>query len=304
MASHTVKSPAMQDIEIVDDDDWALTAGVAPRSLFQWSGSKPLVVRDLWEYGPVTDTGGGATQVLHDRIVAHSRGSIYRLGRPVSFTMLMSDRNNAAAFQRDVKGKRTFGISLVAMPEVWYRKLLNDIGGSMPTFTATPVNGTRILAPEPIEETPEPFYDAILDNPNIVLPIEPPEASPVIEVEIASQVAMELLTKVVEIIAAGSSTAADPELRRMRNELVHSQGLLAARLDENDRFRKQLRETGEELSAVKSERDGLRQRLRQTEANLNSALKGESAGAVTTEVMKRVDRIMRETPKPNRGDDS
>jgi regulator of replication initiation timing len=67
-------------------------------------------------------------------------------------------------------------------------------------------------------------------------------------------------------------------------------------------MRKQLRQTGEELAAVKLERDGLRQRLRQTEANLNSALKGESAHAVTTEVMKRVDRIMRETPKPNQGE--
>jgi len=312
MASHTVKSPYGAIIEIVDDDDWALTAGVNARSLRMWDASKPVIVRELWEHGPATDESGRATQVLYDRMMAHYPHANDALGWPKSIAVLMNQPVNSAAFKRDVNGKRTYGIELAAMPEIWYRKLQTDIGGTVPTFAAVPIdNGDRgpefVTGGQPTDAELDAIYAdnrATLEafNRGETIPLE--ETSPVIEVEVASQVAMELLTKVVEIIAAGSSVDASSELKRLRNELVHSQGLLSQRLDENDRLRRQVREAGDELHAVKLERDGLRQRLRQTEANLSSALKGESAAAVTTEVMKRVDRIMRESPKPHeRGDE-
>ena len=167
----------------------------------------------------------------------------------------------------------------------------------MPTFAAIPVNNDGAHE-EPLTDEAITTEITSDDFERMILPGIPEETGPSIEVEIAGQVAMELLTRVVDIISAGNATDADPEVRRLRNELVHGQGLLAQRLEENDRMRKPLRQTGDELSAVKMERDSLRTRLRQTEANFMSALKGESAQAVTTEVMKRVDRIMRESPRP------
>jgi regulator of replication initiation timing len=306
MSSRTVKSPTGTDIEIVTDDDWCATAGVALKAIAMWARSKPLVIRELWEHGPSIDSNGGATGVLFERIREHYPNSVYELSAPGAVNALMTEPANAAAFQRTINGKRCYGLELIALPETYYQKLRWDIGGSMSSFTATPVtsNGTK---PEPIEAT-EPFHDAILDNPNIILPIEtleiaerlPEVYGPSVEVEIAGQVAMELLTRVVEIISAGSASGmTDAKLRQLQTEYETVTNRLGQRLEENDRMRKQLRQTGEELAAVKLERDGLRQRLRQTEANLNSALKGESAHAVTTEVMKRVDRIMRETPRPN-----
>lgn len=306
MSSRTVESPTGAKIEIVTDDDWCLTAGINPKSIRMWIGSKPLVVRELWEHGPATDMGGRATGVLMERIREHYPNTVYELAQPSAMHSLLSGTANAAAFHRKTKGKRTYEIELTAMPEVWYEKLRSDMGESMPTFAAIPVttNGNHA---EPIEAT-EPFIDSVLSNPDMILPVEkslPEVYSPVIEVEIASQVAMELLTRVIEIVAAGDSGGMrDTRIRQLQTDMESVTGRLAQRLEENDRMRKQLRETGEELQAVKSERDSLRQRLRQTEANLNAALKGESAHAVTTEVMKRVDRIMRETPKPNQGDES
>ena len=303
MSSRTVKSAIGTDIEIVADTDWALTAGVSPKALTNWHGSKPLVIRELWEHGPAIDANGGATAVLYERMQKHYPNTFHKLPERSAITPLLSDEGNAPAFERNVKGKRCYSIELVAMPDVWYRKLIGDLGIRMPTFAATPValNGTK---PEPIEATEPPpvvQLDEFVSTDTETLSIDIPDVSgPSIEVEIAGQVAMELLTRVVEIISAGDSHGVtDVKLRQLQTEYETVAGRLAQRLEENDRMRRQLRETGEELAAVKLERDGLRQRLRQTEANLTSALKGESAHAVTTEVMKRVDRIMRETPRPN-----
>lgn len=294
MGSHTVTSGAGAKIEIVDDGDWCLTAGVPMKGLRLWHGNKPAVIRTLWEHGRIEHKSGQASARLYSMMGEASGG-----GNQNSVSTLLNDTANAPAFKRDVRGKRTYAIELVALPEIWYGKLMRDIEEDTTVFEAIRMNGD---APAIEELPPDPFQPIYDENRETIGAFErgeiiPIETSPAIEVEIASQVAMELLTRVVEIISAGSAADANPELRKLRNELAHGQGILSQRLEENDRLRRQVRETGEELLAVKSERDGLRQRLRQTEANLNAALKGESAGIVTTEVMKRVDRIMRETPK-------
>jgi hypothetical protein len=299
MASRSVTSPHGKVIEIVEDDDWALTAGVSLKSLKMWDRSKPFVIRDLWEYGPATNESGGATQVLYDRMLKHYPHSNDALGWPKSLSTMMAAPYNAPAFDRQINGKRCYGIDLVALPEIWYRKLNDDLGVDMPTFTATPVsrNGEHPEPPPPVAP-PEITHD---DFERLIMPAIPEDSGPSIEVEIAGQVAMEMLTRVVEIIAAGSVAGySDARLRQLQSEYETVTARLSQRLEESERMRRQLRVTGEELAAVKMERDSLRQRLRQTEANLTSALKGESAHAVTTEVMKRVDRIMRETPQPNR----
>jgi hypothetical protein len=311
MSSHVVKSPTGAEIEIVSDDDWALTAGVGIRSLAMWARSKPLVIRELWEHGPVTDKSGRATAVLLERIREHYPDTVYELSAGTGVHALLSDATNAAAFHRRVQGKRTYEIKLIALPEIWYEKLRWDIGTRGGMYTATPVtNGTK---PDPVEVfiPSESDRQAAETVATLVLPEElppldiveesPAMPEPVLDIDISRQVAMDMLTLCVEIIAAGKSDGVNvAELQKLRNELVHSQGLLSERLGENDRLRKQVRDLGEELRSTKFERDGLRQRLRATETNLSAALKGETAHAVTTEVMKRVDRIMREPPKPNR----
>jgi hypothetical protein len=310
MSSHVVKSPTGAEIEIVSDDDWAATAGVGLRSLQMWDASKPFVIRELWEHGPAREENGRATQVLYDRILAHYPNADSAMGWPKSISTLLAQPVNAAAFQRNVNGKRTYGIELIALPEIWYQKLTRDIGARGGMYTATPViNGTQ---PDPIEVIipseghPMPRIVGGLVLPEELPPLDIVEESPampepVLDIDISRQVAMDMLTLCVEIIAAGKSDGVNvAELQKLRNELVHSQGLLSERLGENDRLRKQVRDLGEELRSTKFERDGLRQRLRATETNLSAALKGETAHAVTTEVMKRVDRIMREPPKPNR----
>lgn len=302
MASRTVTSPAGDSIEIVSDNDWVETAGVNSKSLKDWGGTKRVVIRELWERGSVHEPQGRAGAVLYERVCERFPDDITFNVKNLAHTMNVGV--NAPAFEREIRGKRCFSIGLAALPESWYRKLTNDIGERV-TYSAIPVNGAKAnLEPLP----PDPFETIYTDNRETLeafergesIPIEEP--SPVIEVEIASQVAMELLTAVVEIISTGSG--ANGELIQLRKSYEHSQATLSERLTENERLRRQLRETGDELHSVKSERDGLRTRLRQTEANLSAALKGETAAAVTGEVMKRVDRIMRTAPETKKGNDN
>lgn len=81
-------------------------------------------------------------------------------------------------------------------------------------------------------------------------------------------------------------------------EVAERHGELIARAE---RLRRELRETGEELAAVKAERDGLRQRVRLLEHNVSSAINDDRERAIEAEVHRRVDRIMRERPRPTRG---
>jgi len=66
------------------------------------------------------------------------------------------------------------------------------------------------------------------------------------------------------------------------------------------RIRRDLAATGEELAAVKAERDGLRARVRDLERNVTQLGRagGDSERAIESEVRRRLDRIMRERPRP------
>ena len=130
MTSRTVKSPAGADVEIVEDANWIATAGVSDRSLRMWARSKPLVVRELWEHGPVENASGSAVRDLWERIENHYPQDIAEFGEPDSLNSLVKDATNAAAFHRVTNAKRTYHIELIAMPEIWYEKLQWDIGES------------------------------------------------------------------------------------------------------------------------------------------------------------------------------
>lgn len=304
MMATKIKSLAGDEIEVLSDDDWLELTGGSIQAMRMWAKSKPLVVRYLWEHGAVSEERGRATAVLHEGIrKAYPNG---QLGEPTAITMMMSDSFNYPAFERNVNGKRTYGIKLVAMPETWLRKLEYDLehrtNGAKPPavqepvaveeFPAVPVNGTT-----PTDEEINALLDSVqTDAPTVY------EQSPPLDLEIASQVAMSLLTTVVEIISAGTPTVVDTKVRQLQTDLETVAQRLAQRLEENERYRRQLRDLGDEVRALRSERDGLRSRLRATESNLQAALKGETSQAVTSEINKRIDQFMRTTPK-GKGDE-
>jgi hypothetical protein len=202
------------------------------------------------------------------------------------------------AFERDTNGKRTFRIGLAALPRTWHEKLMQDIREKPGT------NGSQPEPEEPEAPQPEPVAEPVgamtetdwesikLDAPTIF------EEPPPLEIHIAHQVAMSMLTAVVEIISAGTAdTSKLAGAQRIQQDLQQVQELLHQRLQENQRLRNQVREAGDLITALRTERDGLRSRLRMTESNLKEVLKGETAQAVNHEINKRVDQIMRTTPQ-------
>lgn len=307
MMATKVKSAAGNEIEVLSDDEWLELTGGTIQALRMWTRTKPVVVRYLWEHGGVSDEKGGATGVLFDGIREAYPDA--QLGKhPTAVTMLMADDFNAPAFDRKVNGKRTYAIDLVAMPETWLRKLEYDLEHRKNGHHPQPIE--EPVAAEPIEEPPAavnghtPTDDEINELLDSIQTDAPTvfETSPPIDLEVASQVAMSLLTTVVEIISAGTPTVVDTKVRQLQSDLETVASRLAQRLEENERMRRQLREVGDEVRALRQERDGLRSRLRATETNLQAALKGETSQAVTAEINKRIDQFMRVAPK-GKGDD-
>lgn len=318
MSSRTVESPAGERIEIVSDEDWILTSGMSPKGLRMWNaGAKRFVIRELWERGSVENKSGRATGELHQAALEHFP-DMPETG-PTSLTTLMNDSGNSAAFARKTNGKRTYEIALVAMPDLWYQKLMWDIemdsrkqalnghsadvdaAEAVAELVMPPTNGGQLgselvdqLARSTEPDEPEAFIptvDRSTDEFDDSLMVD---VSPPLEIDIASQVAMSLLTTVVEIISAGSPEAMDQRVAALHGDLLEVQQRLAQRLDENQRLRRQLSETGDQVQALKHERDGLRTRVRQLEANLNSALKGDALTAVNGIIQKKVSELMRE----------
>jgi len=78
-------------------------------------------------------------------------------------------------------------------------------------------------------------------------------------------------------------------------------GRLASQLEYSERMRRSYIEAGDELKAVKAERDGLRQRVRQLEHNLDVEQGRDFERTIQDEVRRRLDRVMRERPRPGRG---
>ena len=305
---HVVTSPGGDQVAIIKDEDWAEMTGASLASVRKPYKSKLGLVRALWHHGQFTDKSGRATALLHPVAVEYG----YQ-GSPVAITGAMSDALNAPAFERQTNGKRTYAIKLVAVPETWTLRMAElDTWGPKPE-PEVPVEPEA--EPDPIPEPSQADRDAAALMEGVLLPesmrepsepeslelpeyVPPPdlplEPSPYLEV--APQVAMALLTQVVEIIAAGSPEQTDQRVRKLTQDVTELAGKLAARLQENDSMRRKMRELGEELNAVKYERDGLRSRLRQTEHNLKVALKSDVMAQVNERVRQELDKVMRVVP--------
>ena len=306
MASRTVKSPAGETIQITGDDDWIEATGAGPHALRQWQGlkgGKALVIRALWEHGEFTHPSGRVSSEVVKYMNDNYPGG-YQGGQS-NIMSLWQNPVNYPAVIANTSGKRTYALKLTALPEIWHRKLMEDIGPGKPAPNGDRATGeAQWLGPQPesvkvpVETTADTFTDADwadlqLDAPTVY------EEPPPLELHVASQVAMSLLTTVVEIISAGNAdTTALSGSRRLQEEFQQAQHLLSQRLMENDKLRRQLREAGDAITALRQERDGLRTRLRMTEHNLTEVLKGETAQVVNSEIRKRVDQIMRTTPSP------
>lgn len=301
-----VKSPAGESIQITSDEDWVDATGVTLASLKQWygpdgkPGMKPLVIRALWEHGEFTEKSGRVSNEIYQWIQAQFPDK--ELGGQSSIMSAWTRPQNMPVVIANTNGKRTYSLKLVALPDIWHRKLLRDIELSGPSTNgdhAEPVDADReaaeqvaaLVLPQGAEFTDADWADLKLDAPTVF-----DEPAPM-DVHIANQVAVSLLTTVVEIITAGKAdTAQLSGSKRLQDDLDHARELLSARLSENDKLRRQLREAGDMISALKVERDGIRSRLHMTERNLSEVLKGETAQAVNAEIHKRVDQIMRTAP--------
>jgi len=305
--SKTVKSPAGETIEIVPDDVWAETAGVTVRSIQQWgNGWKPAVVRALWQHGEFTDKSGRAANEIKKWIV--KREPEYDALGLTGIVGAWRSPVNTPAVQMTMNGKRTFSIKLVAMPETWHRKMQREVNTQEPVKPVPVSEGGVIHGPEAdavpivpipadngdkhVSEWTEADWDAIqMDAPTVH------ELPPPIELAMANQVAMSMLTQVVDIITAGTAdTFQLSSGKRLQDELAGVQSLLALRLEENHKLRRQMRDAADTIAALKVERDGLRSRLRMTENNLAEVLKGDTARAVNEEIHKQIDKIMRQPP--------
>lgn len=298
-----VTSPAGESIQIVADDEWAETAGVSTVALRQWGeGLKPMLLRALWEHGEFSSPNGRTANeimtYLTDKwpgVELPGQSNIMSMwNRPVNMPAVITQSN----------GKRTYSMKLVALPETWHRKLLQDMldypsqNGDQPAQVvdadreAAELVAAQVLPTDTAGEWTDADWEQVqLDAPTIY------EGPPPLELHVAHQVAMSMLTAVVEMLSAGSAdTSGLTVSRQLQEELTQSQHLLSQRLMENDKLRRQLREAGDMVSALKHERDGLRSRLRMTEHNLTEVLKGETAQAVNAEIMKRVDQVMRTAP--------
>jgi hypothetical protein len=248
MASKNVTSHAGHQIEIVDDADWIAATNCTEKNIRSWhgkTGGKPLVIMELWLGGEVQDKSGRASGVLIEAI--ERRFGEWSPDSKKFISQMMRHPMNAPAFQRETNGKRTYSIRLVAMPETWYRKMLEDIRElerRRPKDKVPPIDqvervSTNGVAGGMSNATLEEFApDIDLDAPT-VFDVKPP-----LELSVASQVAMSLLTTVVEIITAGSADSVDTRIRKLQDDMNDVAGKLSLRLSENDTLRRQVRESG------------------------------------------------------------
>lgn len=305
-------------------------------------GTKRLVIADLWNRGPVTDEKSGrATARLWDRMGEHygdevdtqptSFNGLHR-DNPLMFKRttsgkrtyhielsalpetwyikLQHDENERAKAERarqraidkqaEKEAKQAAEFAAAEADRVEAIAAEERAGLTVPLADAQIVTEPTATAEDDDRARDEEFDRMIqgieLDAPTVY------EIGPPLELSIASQVAMSLLTTVVEIISAGSSDAVDERVRQLTADMADISSKLGQRLEDNDRLRRQLRTAGDEIVALRHERDGLRSRLRATEANLTAALKGDAVIAINGEIQRRVDAIMRSTPK-GKGDD-
>lgn len=293
----TITSPGGDELTVYDDDDFADVLGFASLrqrgQMMQWSTLRRHVLGALFYGGPMLDpvSGRAATKLL-DRAI--ERGLPADTNR-FATTSLMQSPAMSLCIERETRGtaRRTFAVQLVALPESWYRKLLDDSSpdDALPT-SAELGGGSSDEAGGSTTELDEPFPPRSVEP--VVPEPDPDPPRPILEIEIAHSVATAMLTQVVEIISAGTSDS--PLLPALRAEITELEDRLGHQVGYADKLRRQLRDAGDEIVALKHERDGLRQRLRSAEHNLKVATSADAQRIIDVEVRRQLDRMMRQAP--------
>lgn len=293
--SETVKSPAGETVEIFDDDEFKVLMGFdesQSQRAFTFSmgvtAERFAVLRALWEHGKFVDKSGRASIHVAEYTLKH-------YGVPIlNPSAVFSAPSLNACLSRDIRGKRTSRIQLVALPVRWHAIVTGNeqphIYGSKPTPQLVEVVRSLDDARDARAALPPP-------------PTAPAAPSPVdehrradVEHEVADAVATALMARVVEIITTNHGNIAAQRAAQARDEVRQLEKRLGEQVAYVERLRRDLRSVQDELSAIKLERDGLRQRLRTAEFNLQTATGADAQRLIDAEVHRQVDRMMRQAP--------
>lgn len=298
--TRTVTSGAGKKIEVLTDEEWCQLTEQPLHSLM-WTQARAAVLGTLWHEGSFTDPQSGrATGKLLE--VAQAKYG-YSAQSLTGLIAQMVNPNMQVAIKRELKGKRTFRIELVALPESWLDRLLTD-----PELVVkeTPPLMQEAIASVALDGETQSYGDTdshLSDEPlyvHVETPIEVP-----IELQVTEAVAASLLTQVIDLIKAGPKVIENTQhIVELESDLRVSQMRLSQRLEENDKLRRLLRETQDELGAVKVEANGLRQRLKVTEYNLEKAMNGDAQRIIQGEVFKELEKVMRAKPASSKGPDA
>lgn len=304
--TRTVVSPAKETVEVVPDEEWLALTGTEAQSLRQWDARRALIGA-LWVGGSIRNKSGFATPTWHAGATALGYKS-----KQSAITSVMSHDVMVPAIERNIKGKRTYSIRLVALPESWFAK----INAEWPTRHPNGTNGNHALDAAVVDVIPPkapatPLVDALEARGAIAPDDAPDDAEALTDVPtealpyftlpdnlaVTSAVAMSLLSAVVDVIRKGTyGPAAEQQLKALAQTNTETQQLLAQRLDENTRLRKRLQSAGDEIARLQTERNNLSVQLLQVKHNLESALKGDSVAFVTERVEREIRRLMESKP--------
>lgn len=266
-------SPGGGEILILDDDDFAEMLEVDVGAHGWGLLTSPIRARiaalgALWYSGPVEDRSGRATAKLGELAAALDPEA------PLLTRSILDAPSVRLLWEAEVRGKRTYRIELVGLPERWLDPILA-------------YDRAEEKAPAQVGsvEVPEPCPAPVSAGPGPL-----PEG-------LADAVADVILARVVEALSRppGSPQAAR-EVERLRQDLDGALERLATATGYVDRLRRDLGATGDQVRALMDERDGLLRRLRAAEANVKAATSPSAQAAIDHEVRRQVDRVMRETP--------
>jgi regulator of replication initiation timing len=316
--TRTLTSPAGEEVLVYSDQEWAELTGIDPESP-AWgvaTCAKPgrlAVLAVLWRDGPVKDWSGSATGVLADRALELTDDL------PAFVRPMFTAQGFAPCIERDTRGKRTYSIRLVALPERWLPEVEHQARRRVPSALQSSIQtrsgDTGTEAPRQASvPTPAPDVLDVVRQKAAQSRQEAPGAAPAVEgehrldeaapavlepqepglpEELAAAVATALLARVVEVLSKGVE---GPQVAQLQAALDAAAERLGTQVDYAGKLRRDLRAAGDEVVALRQERDGLRERLRAAEHNLKVATSQDSQRIIDAEVRRQLDRMMRQAP--------
>ena len=315
MPTRTVQSPAGERIEVVPDDEFAAVAGTTPTAIKHMHRTRKAILRSLWHDGAVVDPAGFAIAQLADRIGLEQQ-------QRKSVSMKFNEAPMGVAVEREIRGRRTNAVRLVALPETWLARI-EAIPESADANIDDDPDGIGVLAldgetqtfgaPIPVDpDTFEPVDVALAAEARASVALDGDTQSGEVEAtvhelpvadggtvhtpdELADQIAGALWIRLVDSVAGTRIDAA--ELAALRTERDHLLGRLATQTEYADRLRRDLREAQDLNAAHAVTITGLRAHVRDLERTNHALTHAPDVQRLVDEgVRKQLDRIMRQAP--------